>query len=82
MMPAALQVNPSSRDIANPTVWTMPWNCRSLASLGMTIIDGVGALYALHPFTNSTRLRTAIPDGPLAIQGFASSIQAVPAMSR
>src|SRR5438445_12874336 len=33
-------------------------------------------------FTNSTRLRSAMPDGPLAIQGFCSSIQAVPAMSR
>ena len=35
-----------------------------------------------HPFTNSTRLRRAIPDGPLAIHGLASSVQAVPAMSR
>ena len=33
-------------------------------------------------FTNSTRLRRAIPDGPLAIQGFWSSVQAVPAISR
>jgi len=33
-------------------------------------------------FTNSTRLRSAIPDGPLAIHGFCSSIHAVPAMSR
>src|SRR5436309_11835759 len=31
---------------------------------------------------NSTRLRTAIPDGPLAIHGLLSSIHAVPAMSR
>src|SRR6195256_2381625 len=39
-------------------------------------------VYDSHPFTNSTRLRRAIPDGPLAIHGLASSIQAVPAMSR
>src|ERR1700677_2510159 len=38
--------------------------------------------YALHPFTNSTRLRSAIPDGPLAIHGLFSSIHAVPAISR
>src|SRR5438270_5692805 len=31
---------------------------------------------------NSIRLLTAIPDGPLAIHGLLSSIQAVPAMSR
>jgi hypothetical protein len=31
---------------------------------------------------NSTKLLTAIPDGPLAIQGLLSSIQAVPAISR
>jgi hypothetical protein len=29
----------------------------------------VADLYALHPFTNSTKLRNAIPDGPLAIHG-------------
>src|ERR1700704_6661129 len=39
-------------------------------------------VYDSHPFTNSTRLRRAIPDGPLAIHGLASSIHAVPAMSR
>ncbi len=38
--------------------------------------------YAPHPFTNSTKLRSAIPDGPFAIHGFCSSIHAVPAMSR
>jgi len=32
--------------------------------------------------TNSTSERTGMPDGPLAIQGLASSIQATPAMSR
>src|SRR4051812_28408857 len=37
---------------------------------------------ALQPFTNSIRLLTAMPDGPLAIHGFDSSIQAVPPMSR
>src|SRR5208282_4703971 len=40
------------------------------------------ARYALQPFANSTRLRRAIPDGPLAIHGLFSSIHAVPAMSR
>jgi hypothetical protein len=35
-----------------------------------------------NPFTNSTKLRTAMPDGPFAIHGFCSSIHAVPAMSR
>src|SRR5215469_15375778 len=31
---------------------------------------------------NSTRLLRAMPEGPLAIQGLASSVHAVPAMSR
>src|SRR5437868_10236132 len=44
-------------------------------------------LFALSYFpskllTNSIKLRTPIPDGPLAIQLLFSSIQAVPAMSR
>jgi len=47
-----------------------------------TTSKGVGLAYALQPFTNSIKLRTAIPDGPFAIHGFASSIHAVPAMSR
>ncbi len=47
-------------------------------------IFGMDSVYPqpLHPFTNSIRLRSAIPDGPLAIHGLFSSIHAVPAMSR
>src|SRR5205085_10435408 len=33
-------------------------------------------------FANSTQDRAAIPDGPLAIHGLLSTIQAVPAISR
>ena len=29
-----------------------------------------GRIYLAKPFTNSTTLRSAIPDGPLAIHGF------------
>ncbi len=32
--------------------------------------ESVAAPYVAKPFTNSTRLRKAIPDGPFAIQGF------------
>ena len=35
-----------------------------------------------HSVASRTRVRTATPDGPLAIAGLASSSQAVPAMSR
>ena len=38
--------------------------------------------FGLKSRTNSTKVRTAMPDGPFAIQGLASSVQAVPAMSR
>jgi len=31
---------------------------------------GSRRIYAANPFTNSTRLRSAIPDGPFAIHGF------------
>ena len=34
--------------------------------------------YPVKFLVNSIKLRTAIPVGPFAIQGFASSIQAVP----
>jgi hypothetical protein len=71
---------PSSHSIHDDQIW------RGLAierqRRVMRLYRNSRPLYALHPLTNSTRLRKAIPEGPLAIQGFCSSIQAVPAMSR
>src|ERR1700758_3750266 len=55
----------------------------TLFSVGTACSYGdIGKSYELKSLTNSTRLRTAIPDGPFAIQGLASSVHAVPAMSR
>jgi hypothetical protein len=48
----------SVRSIRSVSIRTSPW------------LRSYPWPYAAKPFTNSTRLRNAIPDGPFAIQGF------------